>query len=56
MISQKNKKIERLPWPQLNPTFGIAKHQKLSLKPFFGGSGGQYSQTQAMPVKIGSSP
>ncbi len=37
MISQDNKKIEQLPWPQPNSTFGIAEHQNLGLKPFFGG-------------------
>ena len=37
MISQDSKRIEWLQSPELNSTFGIAEHQSLSLKPFFGG-------------------
>jgi len=37
MISQDIKRIESQPWPQLNSIFGIAEHQNLGLKPFFGG-------------------
>lgn len=37
MISQDSKRIEWQQSPELNSTFGIAEHQNLGLKPFFGG-------------------
>ena len=51
MISQDTKRIEWQPWPQVNSTFGIAEHQNLGLKPFFGASADQHSQTQGTPAE-----
>ena len=51
MIRQDSKRIGQQQSPELNSTFGIAEHQNLGLKPFFGASADQHSQTQGTPAE-----